>query len=103
MKTLTAILLFAFYMPAHKNATSGEVLQSMYKRYPNHWHKSLKFNQTTERFRHDSLIKKDTWYETIVYPDLLKIDFGSEKSNNGVIFRHDSTYRFSNNKIIRSS
>jgi hypothetical protein len=103
MKILTALLLLVFYTPVHKNANSEEVLLSMYKRYHNVWHKSLKFNQTTERFRNDSLIKTDTWYETIVYPDLLRIDFGSEKSSNGVIFRHDSTYRFSNNKIARSS
>jgi hypothetical protein len=103
MKTLTALLLFVFYMPVHKNANSEEVLLGMYKRYHNVWHKSLKFNQATERFRNDSLIKTETWYETIVYPDLLRIDFGSAKSSNGVIFRHDSTYRFSNNKIVRSS
>jgi hypothetical protein len=75
----------------------------MYKRYHTKWHKSLTFNQTTERFRNDSLIKTDTWYENIVYPDLLRIDFGSAKSANGIIFRHDSTYRFTNNKIVRSS
>lgn len=103
MKTLSAILLFVFYLPAPKNATSEEVLQSMYKRYHTHWHKSLTFNQTTERFRNDSLIKTDTWYENIVYPDLLRIDFGSAKSSNGVIFRHDSTYVFRNNKIVRST
>jgi hypothetical protein len=103
MKTLTAILLLVFYLPVPKNATSTEVLQSMYKRYHNRWHKSLTFNQTTERFRNDSLIKTDTWYETIVYPDLLRIDFTSTKSGNGVIFRHDSTYVFRNNKITRSS
>jgi hypothetical protein len=103
MKTLAIIFLLAFYAPAGKNATSQQVLQSMYKRYHGHWHKSLSFNQTTERYRNDSLITKATWYENIVYPDLLRIDFGSPKSANGIIFRHDSTYRFSNNKVVRSS
>src|SRR5882757_5399040 len=103
MKTLSAILLFVFYFPGHKNTTSREVLQTMYKRYHGAWHKSLKFNQTTERFRNDSLLSTATWYETIVYPDLLRIDIGSEKSANGIIFRHDSTYRFRNNKITAST
>jgi hypothetical protein len=103
MKTLSAILLFVFYFPGHKNTTSREVLQTMYKRYHGAWHKSLKFNQTTERFRNDSLLSTATWYETIVYPDLLRIDIGSEKSANGIIFRHDSTYRFRNNKITTST
>src|ERR1700748_3430343 len=99
MKTLSAILLFVFYFPAHKETNSREVLQSMYKRYHGVWHTSLKFNQTTERFRNDSLISTATWYETIVYPDLLRIDIGRDHSDAGIIFRNDSTYRFRNNKI----
>jgi hypothetical protein len=103
MKALLIILLLAFNMSADKNGNSKEVLQTMYKRYHGHWHKSLTFNQTTDRYRNDSLITKDIWYESILYPDLLRIDFGSPKSANGIIFRHDSTYRFRDNKIVRSS
>jgi len=101
--SIILLILFPFNVSAAKNSTSQEVLQSMYKRYHNNWHKSLKFNQTTERFRNDSLIKTSTWYENIVYPDLLRIDFDSAKSSSGVIFRHDSTYVFRNNKIVRST
>jgi hypothetical protein len=103
MKTLSIILFLFFHPHAPKNASSQEVLQSMYKRYHTQWHKSLHFNQTTERYRNDSLVKKSTWYETIVYPDLLRIDFDSAKSTGGIIFRHDSTYVFKNNKIVRST
>ena len=105
MKALSTILLVFFYFSvnAQTNTTSQEVLQTMYKRYHGTWHKSLKFNQTTERYRNDSLVKTSTWYENIVYPDLLRIDFDSAKSSNGVIFRHDSTYVFRNNKVIRST
>jgi hypothetical protein len=103
MKTFSAIILCLLLRFVHKNATSTEVLQSMYSRYHGQWHKSLTFNQTTERYRNDSLIKTSTWYETIVYPDLLRIDFDSLKSSAGVIFRHDSTYVFRGGKIVRST
>jgi hypothetical protein len=105
MNTVSTILLLIFHFnsSAPKNATSQEVLQSMYSRYHGVWHKSLTFNQTTERYRNDTLIKTSTWYETIVYPDLLRIDFDSVKSGSGAIFRHDSTYYFRNNKIVRST
>jgi hypothetical protein len=102
MKTLSVIMLFAFYLSVQKSTTSTELLQTMYKRYHEHWHQSLSFNQTTERYRNDSLIKKNTWYETVVYPDLLRIDYDSAKSANGILFRHDSTYVFHDNKITRS-
>ena len=103
MKTLSVLLLVMFGVTgATKNSTSKEVLQSMYSRYHGVWHKSLHFNQTTDRYRNDSLVKTDTWYETIVYPDLLRIDIGSEKSASGIIFRRDSTYAFRDNKLTRS-
>jgi len=103
MKIISAIILWVLMPATHKNANSTEVLQSMYSRYHGNWHKSLSFNQTTERYRNDSLIKTSTWYETIVYPDLLRIDFDSPNSSAGVIFRHDSTYAFRNKKIVRST
>ncbi|HVW98329.1 MAG TPA: hypothetical protein VHA56_20350 [Mucilaginibacter sp.] len=101
MKFIPALLFLACLAPVKNNSTSKEVLQTMYARYHGTWHKSLKFKQTTERFRNDSLINTSTWYETIVYPDLLRIDIGSEKSANGILFRRDSTYLFRNNKIVR--
>jgi hypothetical protein len=103
MKILSTILLLFLLPLAHKGANSTEVLQSMYSRYHGQWHKSLTFNQTTERYRNDTLLKTSTWYETIVYPDLLRIDFDSLRSSNGIIFRHDSTYVFRNKKIVRST
>ena len=74
----------------------------MYQRYHGKWHKSRSFNQTTERYRNDSLVKIQTWYEHILYPDKLRIDFDSLKSGNGVIYRGDSTYVLSNHKLFRS-
>jgi hypothetical protein len=103
MNLLLIILFLIFPFHAPKTISSHDVLSKMYGRYHNTWHKSLKFNQTTQQFRNDSLIKSATWYEQIVYPDLLRIDFGSSKSNSGIIFRHDSTYVFRNNKVVRSA
>ncbi|BAU52617.1 hypothetical protein [Mucilaginibacter gotjawali] len=103
MKILSTLLLCLFLPAMQKNANSTEVLQRMYKRYHTTWHKSLTFNQTTERYRNDSLIKKSIWYETMVYPDLLRIDFDSVRSSGGVIFRHDSIYAFRDNKVVRAT
>jgi hypothetical protein len=103
MKFLASItLLLCSFTPVKKDLTSTTLLQQMYNRYHNKWHSTLQFTQTTERYRNDSLVKTDTWYEHIVYPDLLRIDFGTPKSNIGIIFRKDSTYSFRNNKIVRA-
>jgi hypothetical protein len=104
INSFSVILLFAFPLNSYSQTTTSQgVLLKMYNRYHNKWHKTLKFDQTTERFRNDSLISTTTWYEQIVYPDLLRIDFNMLKSSNGVIFRHDSTYRFRDNKVTGSA
>ncbi|HTE02374.1 MAG TPA: hypothetical protein VK668_23955 [Mucilaginibacter sp.] len=101
MKLISALLFLflPFSKPQELNSTA--LLHKMYDRYHGKWHQSLSFNQTTERYRNDSLIKSDTWYERIAYPDRLRIDIGSPKSGNGIIFRGDSTYGFRDNKITR--
>jgi hypothetical protein len=102
MKILAIITLFLLPLSAQKELDSTTLLQKMYNRYHNKWHSSLSFNQTTERYRNDSLVKSNTWYERIAYPDLLRIDFDSPNSGTGVIFRHDSTYVFNKNKITKA-
>ena len=101
MKIVPMILLF-FLPSSQKELNSTTLLQKMYACYHGKWHSSLTFNQTTERYKNDSLVKSDTWYERIAYPDLLRIDIGSKESDHGIIFRKDSTYVFSNNNLTRA-
>jgi hypothetical protein len=102
MKILYVFTLLLFPFSSQKELNSTTLLQKMYARYHGKWHGSLSFNQTTERYRNDSLVKSDTWYERIAYPDMLRIDIGSKESGHGIIFRKDSTYVFSNNKLTRA-
>lgn len=98
-----AVLLFLTLPFSHGNdLNSTTLLQKMYARYHGKWHSHLSFNQTTEMYKNDSLYKSQTWFEHIQYPDLLRIDFDSVKSANGIIFRKDSTYVFKGNKLTRS-
>ncbi|QXV65544.1 hypothetical protein INP83_00120 [Mucilaginibacter sp. 21P] len=98
---ITLLSVWGFTSP--RQLTSAQVIKKMYTRYYNKWHTSLTFTQTTGRYRNDTLIKTDTWYERIVYPDMLRIDFGGDNSGNGVIYRGDSSYVFRNNKVVRSA
>ncbi len=97
-------LLFIFLLPLAKpgDLNSTGLLKKMHAKYHGKWHQTLAFNQTTEVYKNDSLFKKQTWFERILYPDKLRIDFDSLKSGSGVIFRADSTYVFNKNKIGRS-
>lgn len=98
---LVAILvLCSFTRPEINSAES--LLQAMYGRYHGVWHKTLRFSQITRRYRNDSLMKTDTWYEHVLYPDKLRIDFSLPMGSFGVIFRNDSTYSFRDGKIVRA-
>lgn len=102
MKLFSMILLLYLPHSSQKELNSTALLHKMYGRYHNKWHSSLSFSQTTERYKNDSLVNSDTWYERIAYPDMLRIDIGSRQSGNGIIFRKDSTYVFNNSKITRA-
>jgi hypothetical protein len=101
--TSVIILISVWGFTPPNQVSSIDVIKKMYSRYHGKWHTSLTFTQTTGRYRNDSLIKNDTWHERIVYPNMLRIDFGDEKSGNGVIYRGDSSYSFRNNKVVRAA
>ena len=102
MKLLSIVLFLFLPFPQQNDLTSTTLLQKMYARYHGKWHSNLSFDQTTEMYKNDSLFKTQTWYEHILYPDKLRIDFDSLKSPNAVIFRSDSTYVIVKNKVVRS-
>jgi len=93
----------AAIIPLHKMEDPAAValLHKMYDRYHDKWHHSRTFNQTTEQYRHDSLIKSTIWYERILYPDKLRIDFDSSNSGNGFMLDSDSIYAFNHHAITR--
>ncbi|GAA4464107.1 hypothetical protein GCM10023093_13780 [Nemorincola caseinilytica] len=85
-------------------AWAGEgdpAMKKMYDRYHGKWHSSLRFVQETKRYRNDSLISTSTWYETIVYPRMFRIDLGVPDSGNCVIYRNDSAYIFRTHRLVR--
>jgi len=101
-KTLPFFLLFPLAFTWQGSLNSTSLLKTMYARYHGKWHSSLSFDQTTEKYRNDSLVKSQTWFENIAYPNLLRIDFDSPGSGNGLLFRNDSTYAFNNHQLTRS-
>lgn len=101
MKRLATIILAL--VPVSVTAQDGNAfLEQMYNRYHGKWRKSLIFTQRTEKYRNDSLVATETWYETMVYPRSFRIDFGRPDSGNCVIFRNDSAYIFRAHHLVKS-
>lgn len=100
MRLVTIVLLFAATNCQAQDARS--FLQVMYNRYHGKWRESLIFTQHTEKYRNDSLVATETWYETMVYPNNFRIDFGVPDSGNCIIFRNDSAYVFRAHMHVKS-
>lgn len=75
----------------------------MHKKYAGKWMKTFSFNQTTDNYRNDSLIKTATWYESLIFPDKFRIDFGNSEDGNAAIFTYDSVYSFRKGVLAKVS
>jgi outer membrane lipoprotein-sorting protein len=97
-------LLFAISVCSFSGNKNAEgVLHDMHNRYAGKWYKRFTFNQTTEQYRNDSIVKTSTWYEAIIFPDKFRIDFGDKKDSNAVIYLRDSVYSFRRGKLVRKA
>lgn len=104
LMTVTVTAVMAAAAPAQTTTpTSGDqILRAMHDRYAGKWYTTMTFVQATTRWDSTGTPKVTTWYESAKVPSLLRIDIGSPKDGNGVLFTADSTYRFKNGKLVRT-
>lgn len=99
MKAALYTIFFLFLLPGD-NATS--VLHKMYDRYHGHWPRTLHYRQETERYRNDTLYRKDTWYTAISYPAFYRVDFGEPQYGNAMLADKDSSWFFKDGHLSRA-
>lgn len=83
-------------------ADGTQLLRAMHDRYANTWYKTMTFVQTTTQWDTAGKKKVSTWYETAAVPSLLRIDIGSPKDGNGVLYTADSTYVIKKGQLART-
>ncbi|HEX4632687.1 MAG TPA: hypothetical protein VH163_02580 [Gemmatimonadales bacterium] len=95
---LLALLLAGPALAQKPPATGRDLIHTMRDAYGNHWFKTLTFAQSTTRVDSTGKSTVTTWYESLRYTDPkgteLRIDFGSPKQGNGVIYTVDSLWAF---------
>ena len=95
-------IMVAFLISIAGSLHAQEIVQQMYSNHAKNFRKSLSFIQQTSMYRNDSLIRKATWYEVLVYPDKLRIDIDNPSSGNSIFFVNDSVYRFQNSELKKT-
>ncbi|HET7622429.1 MAG TPA: hypothetical protein VFK39_11045 [Gemmatimonadaceae bacterium] len=67
------------------------------------WFNTLIFTQRTTVVRQDGTKDVSTWYESVLAPDRLRIDFGDPSEGNGVVYTADSVYVIRGGKLARKA
>jgi len=84
--------------------TNGIVLlNQMHDAYAHRWFKNVTFTQLTTQTRPSGVTDTSTWYEALLSPARLRIDFGDPAKGNGVIYTADSLYVVREGKVTRTA
>jgi hypothetical protein len=90
---------------ASEPKSGSELLERMHDHWTtgNPWFKTLIFTQRTTVVRRDGTKNVSTWYESVLAPDRLRIDFGDPAEGNGVVYTADSVYVVRAGKVERKA
>jgi hypothetical protein len=79
------------------------LLTQMRDAYAGKWFRTVTFTQLTTQYRPNGVTDTTTWYEALLSPTRLRIDFGDIKNGNGVIYTADSLYVVREGKVVRTA
>lgn len=97
----TVILLLALTTigSAATITTTEQLIAAMQQKYAKSWYKTATFVQKTTNIDKDGNRKVETWYEAMLLPGSLRIDFTPTKDGNGILFTDSQIYVFKNGKV----
>jgi len=97
------LLLVAFFLLplpiAAKVSNTNELIAAIQKKYGKSWYKTATFVQETTNIQPDGTSKVETWYEAMVVPGSLRIDFTPTSAGNGILFTDGKIFVFKEGKV----
>jgi len=105
MRILISILLLTMVFATTTLAdykSGDEVIRAMYKKYSNTWYSTLTFQQATTNYKPDGTSTVSTWYEALMAPGRLRIDFTPLEKHDGAVFANNKVYSFRDGKLANS-
>ena len=82
-----------------KISNTNELITAMQKKYGQSWYKTATFVQETTNVQPDGTSKVETWYEAMMVPGSLRIDFTPTTAGNGILFTDGKIFVFKNGKV----
>ncbi len=99
---LFAVVILGLFAACNEIQTGEETIQKMHGKWNGEWPQNMAFEQNVYHYRNDSIIKEEIWQELLSCPSNLHIRFNGFENGNGMIFRNDSIFHFSNNELVRA-
>ena len=82
-----------------KISNTNELIAAMQKKYGQSWYKTATFVQETTNVQPDGTSKVETWYEAMMVPGSLRIDFTPTAAGNGILFTDGKIFVFKDGKV----
>jgi hypothetical protein len=84
--------------------TDGEsLIRAMHAKYSGRWYRTMTFTQTTTLLGSTGANSDQVLYQAMSLPGQLRIDYVNPDLGNGLLFRGDTSYQFSNGRLIRTA
>jgi hypothetical protein len=83
-------------------ATATDLIAAMQKQYGASWYRTATFVQKTTNVAADGTSKVSIWYEALVVPGRLRIDFTPVSDGNGMLFTDGKLFSFKDGKLVSS-
>ena len=90
------------YLVAQQVLDGGVVLRAMHDRYSNDWYDTLTFQQDSITHNAAGSDKTEIWYEELLLPGKLRINFAQPDLGTGVLVADGTMTRFQNNRVTSS-
>ena len=82
-----------------KISNTNELIAAMQKKYGQSWYKTATFVQETTNVQPDGTSKVETWYEAMMVPGSLRIDFTPTTAGNGILSTDGKIFVFKDGKV----
>jgi hypothetical protein len=102
-KSLVVLILLLFFSFRQQPKENGkDIIRMMHQRYADKWYHFLRFDQTTQFYKNDTLNGSQTWYGAVLFPDKFRMDYGKPDGRNADIYAEDSVWEFRRGRLLRT-
>ena len=82
--------------------TGAQLIEAMQNRYAGRWYRTITFAQATTSFTPQGARDTAIWYEALLLPSRLRIDYDPIEAGNGVLVRADTQYVLQRGSVVRT-